>query len=182
MFDKIIDLLKQFGRAFVFWFIVDPYEGGVILRLGNFQRMLKPGWNWMWPGYVERALTANTAVHTLMVGPQSLYTKDGHQIVIKTVLTCTVEDVMTYLFKVNGGVQALDDAACGVVSDLIQSKTLDELRGMDMSNKLSIDIRRFAKTWGIALTRAQIVDFTPMRSIRLLQSINQSYVERGTEF
>jgi regulator of protease activity HflC (stomatin/prohibitin superfamily) len=182
VFDKLIDVLKQFGRAFVFWYICDPYEGGVILRLGKYHRMIENGWNWMWPGYIERALTANIAVHTLIVGPQSLYTKDGKQIVIKTVVTCTVEDSKTFLFKVNGGVQALDDAACGVVSELIQSKTLDELRDMDVSNDLTIKIRRFAKGWGMAITRVQIVDFTPMRSIRLLQSVNQSYVERGTEF
>ena len=178
MFDKLVDLIKQFGRLFLFWYIVDPYEAGVVLRFGNFHRMTKPGLNWIWPFVIERVLTANVAVHTLVVGPQSLMTKDGKQIVITTVITCTVEEAKAFILQVNGGMTALDDAATGVVSKLIMGNTLEGLLGMDISNELTKDIRRFAKPWGVGVNRVQLSDFTVMRSLRLLMTQNHIYPER----
>lgn len=182
MFDKLIELIKQFGMAFVFWHICDPYEGGVVLRLGKYHRMAQIGWNWLWPVYIERVLSANIAVHTLVVGPQSLMTKDGKQLVIAAVITCTIDDPKPFVLEINGGVQALDDAATGVVSKLIMDHTLAELLAMDLANELTKDIRRFSKPWGVGITRVQIMDFTVMRSIRLLQSMAHTYPDKGIQF
>lgn len=178
MLDKLIDLIKQFGRFFQFWVIYDPWESGIILRLGKFNRMGLPGWNWIIPFMVEFGTSTNIMVHTLVIGPQSLMTKDGKQVVITTVITATVEDAKEFILKVNGGMAALDDSAPGVVSKLIMGRTLDELRAMDIANELTKDIRRFAKPWGVSVTRVQLSDFTVMRSIRLLQSVAQTYPER----
>lgn len=178
MFDKLIDLFKQFGRIFVFWYVADPYEGGVVLRLGKFHRMISMGLNWIIPFSAERVLLANCATHTLIVGPQSLMTKDGRQVVLSCVVTCTVEDPKAFILEINGGMAALDDASAGVVSKLIMDHTLPELQAMDISNELTKDVRRFSKPWGIAITRVQLIDFTLTRSIRLLQSIAQTYPER----
>lgn len=178
MFDKLVELIKQFGRAFIFWYILDPYEAGVILRLGEFHRMAKVGWNWMWPFYTERALTANVATHTLTVGPQSLKTKDGKFIVITTVITCTITDAKKFILEINGGVAALDDAAPGAVSDLVMTSTMEELDKMRLNTRLTNEIRKLASPWGINVTRVQIVDYSPMRSIRLLQHVTSVYPDR----
>lgn len=178
MFDKLVDLLKQFGRFFVFWYICDPYEGGVILRLGKFHRMAKMGWNWIWPFLIERELGCNAAVHTLVVGPQSLMTKDGKQIVITTVITCTVEEPKAFILEINGGMTALDDAATGVVSKLVMGNTMESLLGMDIANELTKDIRRFAKPWGVGVNKVQLSDFTVMRSLRLMMTQSHLYPER----
>ena len=178
IFDKLVELLRSFGRLFVFWYIVDPYERGLVLRLGKFHRMAKSGLNWIWPFVIERVLTANVAVHTLVVGPQSLMTKDGKQVVITTVITCTVEEARAFILEINGGMTALDDAATGVVSKLVMGNNLEDLLKMDISNELSKDVRRFAKPWGVGITRVQLSDFTTMRSLRLLQSMSHSYPER----
>lgn len=178
MFDRLIDLFKQFGRFFQFWYVMDPYEGGVILRLGKFHRMAEVGWNWIIPFMVERELGCNAAVHTLVVGPQSLMTKDSKQIVITTVITCTVEDPKLFILEINGGMTALDDAATGVVSRLVMGNTLEQLLAMDISNELTKDVRRFAKPWGVGISRVQLSDFTTMRSLRLLMTQAHLYPDR----
>ena len=157
---------------------MDPYEGSIILRLGKFRKKAKVGFNWIAPFVIDRVLGCNIATHTLVVGPQSLMTKDGKQIVITTVITCTVEDSAPFILEINGGMTALDDAATGVVSRLIMGHTLEELLAMDIANELTKDVRRFAKPWGVGISRVQLSDFTVMRSIRLLQSMAHSYPER----
>lgn len=178
MFDKIFDFIKQFARFFVFWYVQDPYNGALIIRLGKVKKRAKAGLNWMLPFLVDMIIECNVATHTLVVGPQSLMTKDGKQIVITTVITCTVEDVEPFLLKINGGMTALDDAATGVVSRLIMDHTLEQLLTMDMANELTKDVRRFAKPWGVGISRVQLSDFTVMKSMRLLMSQNHLYPDR----
>jgi len=128
---------------------------------------------------IERALTANTAVHTIVVGPQSLMTKDKKAVVITTVITtvisCTVDNAQDFILKINDGVQALEDAATGCFSDLVMSKTFEELTTMKLAHELSKAVRAFAKPWGVYVRQVQISDFTPMKSFRLLQSQNHYY-------
>jgi hypothetical protein len=94
---------------------------------------------------------------------------------IATVISCTVDSAQDFIFKINGGVQALEDAATGVISDLVMNKTLEELTTMKLAHELSKDVRAFAKPWGVYVRQVQISDFTPMKSFRLLQSQNHYY-------
>ncbi len=50
--------------------------------------------------------------------------------------------------KINGGVQALEDAATGCISDLVMSKTFEELTTMKLAHELSKDVRGFCETVG----------------------------------
>ena len=49
MFNKLIDLLITFIGLFQCWTYVPPYERGVILRRGLLNRVIGPGWQWLWP-------------------------------------------------------------------------------------------------------------------------------------
>jgi len=178
IFDRLFDFIKSFGRFFMFWCILDPYESGLVLRFGKFHRMAQIGWNWIYPLLIERVLTANVATHTLTIGPQSLKTKDHKQLVITTVITCTISDAKKFILEINGGVAALDDAAPGAVADLVMSSTMEELEKMRLGTRLTNSIRALAEPWGIQVTRVQVVDFSPMRSVRLLQHVTQSYADR----
>lgn len=177
MFDRLIELLKQFGRLFLFWDIINPYDGGIVLRLGKFRRNTKPGLNWIWPFLIERVISVRTATQTLVVGPQSLMTTDGKTIVVSVVATCRVSDPKTFIIAIEGGISALDDAATGAVSELIMKHSLDELREMNLNLRLSNAIKKLAEPWGVTVDRVQVQDFTIMRSLRLLQHIQQSYAE-----
>lgn len=182
MFDRIADLIKEFSHLFVFWYVLDPYLAGIVLRYGRAVRDLKPGFNWIAPFGVERALTANIAMHTVTIGPQSLMTKDAKQIVITSVATCNVEDVDAFILKVNGGFTALEDAATGAISDLIVRKTLAELADMNLAYELEKKVRQLAKRWGVGVDKLQIVDFSTMKSYRLLQHVNTVYPPTKEEF
>jgi regulator of protease activity HflC (stomatin/prohibitin superfamily) len=175
MFDKLIDLIKQFGRIFIFWDIITPYEGGIILRLGKYNRNARVGLNWIWPLYIERVVNCCSSNQTLVVGPQSLMTKDGKSVVITIVVTCRVIDPKAFIIDVRSGEQALDDAATGEVSDLIMNSTVEELRNMRLNLRLTNAIKKLAEPWGIEVKKVQIQDLTVTRSLRLIQSVSQTY-------
>ncbi len=175
MFDKIFEVLAKFGRFFLFWTICDPYQGGVVLRLGRFHRLLIPGFNWIWPFLIERAIECNTVAETMMVGPQSLTTTDGQHVVISTVITFEVSDPKVYLLEIQGMSRVIEDSTYGVVSENITKRSWEAIRTMDLANELTKDVRRFAKRYGVNILRVQIGDLTTTRSIRLMQSITNAY-------
>lgn len=175
MLDKLFEFLAKFGRLFLFWYICDPYQGGVVLRLGLFNRLLRPGFNWIWPFQVEHAIACSTVAETMMVGPQSLTTTDGQHVVISSVITFEIVDPKVYLLEIQGMSRVIEDSTYGVVSENVTKRSWETIRTMDLAAELTKDVRRFAKRYGVNVIRVQIGDLTTTRSIRLMQSITNAY-------
>jgi regulator of protease activity HflC (stomatin/prohibitin superfamily) len=171
MLEKLLDFLFSILRAFQFLSVVDIYQRGVVLRLGNPSRDVGPGLVWLIPFYVDRLLVENIILEALPVGPQSLTTKDRKSIVLSTIVSFTIEDVRKFLLEVEGRNEFIEDSLYGVQSGFIMSRTLEELCGLDMENELTKLARRRAKEWGVRIVRVQIADFSESRSIRLIQPI-----------
>lgn len=170
MFDKLVDLIINFIGLFRFWSIIRDFEGGIILRLGKFHRMAKPGWNWRWPFDVEECFYSNINMMTRVVGPQSLTTKDDKSLIVSVVITEKVEDVKKFLIECTHGHSIIEDATYGAVATLIHNSTWDELMGIDLAHQLEITVRRQAKKYGVDIIQLQLVDFTKSKSLRLMQS------------
>lgn len=175
MFDRLIDLIIQFARLFQVFAVLRCYQGGVILRFGKFHRMAKVGVNWVLPFTIDELIHCNIVVETMLVGPQSLVTKDARSVVISTVVTFKVEDPKVFLLEIEGANRVIEDSTFGEVSDWVTERTWQELVESDVANKLSIKLRRRAKAYGVDVQRVQVVDLTPSRSIRLMQSITTGY-------
>lgn len=169
MFDKLVDLLVSFGRMFMFWTVLPAYCSGVILRFGVFHRLAGPGFHWKWPFEIETVLSTNVVPETMMVGPQSLTTKDEVPLVISTVVTFSVSDAKVFLLDIEGANQVIEDATYGIVAHMILEHTWAELLNMDIANELTKTVRRQAKRYGVDIKQVQLADFTRSRSIRLVQ-------------
>lgn len=175
MFDKLIDLVIQFIRLFQCFAVLRCYQGGVILRFGKLHRDAKIGFNWKWPFDIEEMIHTNIVTETMLVGPQSLVTKDKKHIIISTVVTFKVDNPRVFLLEIEGANRVIEDSTFGEVSDWVTERTWDELVESDVANKLSIKLRKRAKGYGVDVIRVQIVDLTESLSIRLMQSISTSY-------
>jgi len=114
-------------------------------------------------------------VETMNIGPQSLTTKDGKEVVISTIITFTKEDVKVFLLSTNGGDRVLEDAAPGVIAKLVMERNYQDLLDMDMGNELTKKIRVVAKRYGVFVQQVAVSDFAKVRSLRLMQSVTNTY-------
>lgn len=179
MFDKLIDLLIQSIRLFQFFIVIRCYERGVVLRFGRMHRVVGPGLHWKYPFNVETYLSANVVPETMIVGPQSLTTKDGVSIVISSVVTFQVEDVQKFLLEVEGAHQVIEDSSIGIVSHFVIARTWIQLQQIDIGSELAKAVRRQAKRYGVEIMNVQISDFTRSRSFRLMQQFNHHSHQGG---
>ena|ERR1700674_4696817 len=169
MFDKLVELLIDSIKLFRLFVTIHAFEAGVVLRFGKFHRVVGPGLVWIWPFDVDEVYFAPTHILTMVIGPQSLTTKDGKQVVVSTMITHFVKDPKLYLLTIQGSESAVEDTAYGVVAKFVMDRSWDDLMHEDLTKELTQKMRQRADDYGVSVKQAQIIDLTPSRSIRLIQ-------------
>jgi regulator of protease activity HflC (stomatin/prohibitin superfamily) len=167
MFDRLIDLIGNWIEKLLPFFIVMDYEEAVILRFGKFHRVAKPGLHFRIP-FVDEPMTNHVVVTTLSLPPQSLYTKDKQNIVVKGVIKYRIADVQTFLLEVYDAQDAISDMTQSIIKNVIMDKTMDECIDPEIDNTLAKKARVEAKKWGVEIQQVTLTDLAPIKSFRLI--------------
>jgi regulator of protease activity HflC (stomatin/prohibitin superfamily) len=167
MFDRLIDLISEWFEKLLPLFIVRDYEEAVVLRFGRFSRVAKPGFHWRIP-FVDDVMEQHVVVTTLSLPPQSLYTKDKQNIVVKGVIKYRISDIQTFILEVYDAQDALSDMTQSIIKNIVMDKTLDECIDPEIDNTLSKKARVEAKKWGVEIQQVTLTDLAPIRSFRLI--------------
>jgi regulator of protease activity HflC (stomatin/prohibitin superfamily) len=169
MFERIFEVLGQFIGLLRCCTIVDPYEGGVVLRLGIFHRVLKPGLNWLIPLKIERILTEHIVPRTSRIHSMSTDTKDNISIGFEAVVTWKINDVRKSLLDVSELKDAVMDACMGVIGTELTLSTYEQIKQGSTIDALSAACRKNGWKWGIEVIRVQLTGVAKAKNIRLLQ-------------
>ena len=167
MLDRLITLFLGFIEAFKFCCIIKAYEQAVVLRWGRFSRVLRPGFHWIWPFFIELLLVDNVVLATRSLVTQSLMTKDHKQVVVEAVVSYKICDIKKFLLTIEGADQVLIDSTYGVVSQVIQDRTWEELCDARLGDTLTTIVRKAAFQWGVEVLRVRLKDLSLSRSYRL---------------
>lgn len=149
--------------------VLDEYEGGVVLRWGRLDREIGPGFHWLFPPIMYRALTEVVVTQPHNLVAQSLTTRDDVPIVISAVITSRVSDVAKLLLEVEGREQAIADSTLGVVASCVARATYDEVREDSFRQTVLREVRRLARKYGVDVLNVQFSDLQRCRSLRLVQ-------------
>lgn len=167
MLDKLLDLLVEWVKFFVFFYVVDEYERGVVLRFGRFLKEVEPGFHWCLPFNIDVAHLDNVVPRTHVLGAQSLVTMDGKIIVVAGVVTAAIRDIKKAVLEVEGVDHALIDSCLAAIGSMVSSSTWDDLASEAFSESLTKACRKQAWRYGIEIQRVQLSDLSPCRAIRL---------------
>jgi membrane protease subunit HflC len=147
--------------------VIPHYDRGVRLRLGKPRGVLEPGLHYKIP-FADTILTHMVKATTLNLSEQTITTRDGQSIVIRSVIKYEVSDVETLLLEVSNAVDALSDIVQGIIRDKIIEKDWSELNTSALTGEISRASKAEARKWGITILQITITDLALMRSIRLL--------------
>jgi regulator of protease activity HflC (stomatin/prohibitin superfamily) len=163
----IFNFLAQIWESIKFFYVINEYESGIVLRLGKFKKEVGAGLHWKIPLF-DAVLTCQIATETIEVGSQSLTTIDEFDIVINSVVKYRVSDPISYLLKVRDVTDAIPDICKAKVKAVISSKTWKECKDQDLDNEITKAVRTEAKKWGIAIDYITITDLARLRTIRII--------------
>lgn len=169
MFDKIFEFLASFFDYVKFYWIVEQYNRGILLRFGKFIKVLEPGYHWKWP-FVDYVLEHTIVPTTMRLHHQSLHTKDDKAIVVQAVIKYQVSDVETLTMKVYDPVDAIGDMTQSIIKNILMERTWEEVLNPDLDNMITKKARVEARKWGIEIIQVTLVDIAKAPSFRMIQT------------
>jgi regulator of protease activity HflC (stomatin/prohibitin superfamily) len=167
MFDKIVEILNSWWHQILPITIVSHYQEAVLLRMGKFKAVLKPGLHFKIP-FFDEVLDQYVVVTTLSLPAQSLYTKDRQNIVAKGVIKYKISDVKIFMLEVYDAKDALSDMTTAIIKQIITDLSLEECLNADIDNTLTKKARVEARKWGVEIQQVTLTDLAPIRSYRLI--------------
>ena len=170
MFDRLFDIVFQFLDLFKFWVILNPFEQGVVVRLGKYNRVVAEGFHWTYPFNIDNVLIDNVVPRTVNLGEQGLTTADSKTITVSAVVTAKISDIRKALLEVENVDEALMDSCYATIGDLICAHDWDTIRTPEFTETVTKACRKQAWRYGLEVLRVQFADRIPCRAIRLLQS------------
>lgn len=166
MFDKLIEFLLNIIEDILPIFFVKQYNNGILLRVGKFKRVVKPGIVYKIP-FFDKIEIQTIVTTTLSVPTQSVITKDKKALVVKSVVKYKITDVEQFILMVYDARDAISDITQAIIKEQISIRSFNECCDNDFDNVLAKKLRIEVRKWGIDIERVTLTDIGEIQSLRL---------------
>jgi len=174
VFDKLIALIQQFINELIPVFIIDEWEEAIILRFGKFYKSVKPGIYFKIP-FFDSVWKHIVITQSIDIPPQSVTTADGENVVVKGIVRFSIIDIKTFLTTITQPQDVLTDTTGGMIREIIEDTRWINI--VDIDKRLTSEVGKFVKKWGIKVEKVTLTDLQIANSIRVIQdSTHQSKV------
>lgn len=167
--ESIIGALAFIVIGYVFGSarIVDEGEEALVQRLGQYQRTLKPGLNFVVP-FMDTVLVESMREQTLDIAPQDVVTQDKASLKADAIIYWRIQDLYSAYYRV----EDLEDALTNLVQSALRSEigqlTLDEVISDlgSINDNLRTELRAATAAWGVEIVRVEIQKFDLPQELR----------------
>ncbi len=153
------------GRA-AFW-IIQPYEQGIYIRLGNFQHTLDPGVNIV-PPFISQVIKIDLRTQVLDVPRQEVITKDNSPTNVDAIIYIKVVDVSKAYFEVTNYKAATINLAQTTLRSVIGDMELDEI--LYNRERINTHLRQVldeaTDAWGVRVESVEIREVDPVAQVK----------------
>lgn len=177
MFDKLFELLQGIWTAFLPWVVLQPYEIGVLVRLGKFKCVLGPGFHWVYPLHIDKLWHEHSTPTTHHIQGLSTTTRDGKSIGFDAVITYQIADIEKALMKVTDVKDAIIDTCMGLIGTSLSDATWEDVLHGKATDDLTKLCRARGRRWGIDIMSVQLAGVCGVRNIRLSGMTSQHTME-----
>ncbi|SNX53387.1 SPFH domain-containing protein [Thermoanaerobacterium sp. RBIITD] len=140
----------------------------VIERLGQFYKVLEPGWHFVIPFVDYVRAKVSTKQQILDIEPQNVITKDNVKISVDNVIFYKVMNARDAIYNIENYRAGIIYSTITNMRNIIGDMTLDEvLSGRDKINAVLLKvIDQLTDAYGIKILSVEIKDITPPDEIR----------------
>ncbi len=157
--EYLAPLVLLLGLLVISLRIVAEYERLVVLFLGRFQTVKKPGMRIIVPG-IQRAFRVDLRVVTLDIAPQDVISKDNVTVRVNAVLYFRVIDPEKAIIQVEDYMTAINQLSQTTLRSVLGQHELDEMLSEreKLNNKIREIIDARSDAWGIKVIDVEIKD------------------------
>lgn len=165
MFDKLIQMIQQFGKDLLPFVIVEEWNGAVMLRFGIYKNTLSSGIHFKIP-FFDSIIECPIITQSVNLPAQTLTTLDEHGIVLKAIIRYKVFDVRKFLLGVMHANDVLIDTTQGIIRDIVEVTKWPDL--VDVNYTITAEVKEFVEKWGIEIEAITITDLGIVKTYRIL--------------
>lgn len=111
------------------WRTIDETQRGVVLRFGQFDRIMQPGLRFKWPSPIEQVLVVDATRVRSTSDQVRILTRDENIISVEFSVQYTVGDPRAFLFAVRDPDETIRAAAESAVRQVIGNRTMEQSFG-----------------------------------------------------
>ena len=140
--------------AFSSWTKIDARQIGVVLRFGQFNRIMSSGLNFKWPSPFEQVIAVDATSVKTFTDQVRMLTKDENIVVIDFNVQYTVSDARQYLFSANAPDEALKQAAESALRQVIGRSEMDTIltgHGTELASETEKLLRETLNSYKVGL-------------------------------
>jgi len=145
------------------FYIIQPYEKGIWIVLGNFRRTLEPGVNIVTP-FISDVITIDLRTQVLNVPRQEAITKDNSRTNVNAIIYIKVVNIEKVFFEVTDHKAATISLAQTSLKSVIGDTELDEL--LHNREKVNTHMREVldevTEDWGVRVESVKINEVDPL--------------------
>lgn len=167
MFDWILHLLEQVWEALVPWVVLQPFEEGVLCRLGKYKRDIGPGFHWLYPFHIDQVWHEHITPRTEHLTGLATTTSDGVAIGFDAVITWKIKDIRKALLEVTDLKDAIADACAGQIGTELAQADWPAIRGGETVEQLTKACRARGFRWGVEIINVQLSGIAVVKNFRL---------------
>jgi membrane protease subunit HflK len=124
-----VGIVAVLWLAFNCFVLVTEQQRGVVLRFGQFARVLQPGPHFKWPWPIERVTKINATQIKTFAETVPVLTRDENIVRVEINVQYRVIDPQRYVFATRDADEVLKQAALSTVREQVGRSTLDTVLG-----------------------------------------------------
>ena len=168
MFDRIFDFIEGIWEWLIPWVIIDPYEQGVVIRLGKFHHVVNPGLRFIFPFGIDEVKYDTVVRQTAYLDVQSLTSKDGKAVAISGIVIFKITDIRKFLLDIDDGETDMTNIVYGIITDWVEDTAWINIRGKLFNTEVYETARKQCNDYcGVTILAIKWSDKTTARGIRL---------------
>jgi len=147
--------------------IVQAYEKKAYTRFGEFQRLLEPGVNFVWP-FVSKTYTFDMRTQTLDVPRQEAITRDNSPVTADAVVYIKVMDAKKAFLEVDNYKKAVSNLAQTTLRAVLGDMELDDTlnkRG-EINARIRKELDEPTDEWGVRVESVEVREVNPSSDVQ----------------
>lgn len=150
--------------------LIGEQQRGVVLRFGQFARIMQPGPNFKWPWPIERVTKVNATEIKTFSNTVPVLTKDENIVTVSLNVQYRISDPRLYLFGSRNADEVLKQAAQSAVREQVGRSDLDTVLGvrgpLGSSAKERLQHSLDAYRTGLVVTELNLPDARPPTEVQ----------------
>lgn len=165
MIASIVDTIKSFFKSIQFWTIITPWEQGVRVRFGKWQKVVKAGTHFKIPIF-DKFFVQSVRMRISSLPKQTISTLDGKTITLSGNVSYCINDIEKLYNTMSHVEDTINSMARGIISQYVFQHNMEDCQPARIEKEAvkHLDLSKF----GLGCDRIYITDFAVVKTYRLI--------------